>query len=347
MTDDKGAARTARGGRRVFLDVRWSAALLFTSLILSVRHSAAQESVPLSATCFDLNRTVVSQVQNGRLGEAEITMSAALKKDPEPLCEGVLLTNLAALVAIQGRHAEAERLAERSLRILEKYLMPEDPVLLKTLQILAAARFQQGKTAKAREAFQRMQMLQIRRPQDAALVHGVAAALLEAEGRRSEAESEYLAALRAWADSGRGDTVDAGTILSGLASFYVYGNRLDDARRALNRALAIFERAKDTVPMDRIKLLSIQAGLNCRLGEWRKAEEYLREAVAIADSEPLIAPSDNVVLLASYARVLRKNHNGREAHSIEVRLAALRRDNAAGTVVDVTELLPKPKPSKR
>ena len=347
MTDDKGAARTARGGRRVFLDVRWSAALLFTSLILSVRHSAAQESLPLSTTCFDLNRNVVSQVENGRLGEAEITMSAALKKDPEPLCEGVLLTNLAALVAIQGRHAEAEGLAERSLRILEKYFMPEDPILLKSLQILTAARFQQGKTAKAREAFQRMKMVQIQRPQDAALVHGVAAALLEAEGRRSEAESEYLAALRAWADSGREDTVDAGTILSGLASFYVYGNRLDDARRVLNRALAIFERAKDTVPMDRIKLLGIQAGLNARLGEWRKAEEYLREAVAIADSEPRIALSDNVVLLASYARVLRKNRNGREAHSIEVRLAALRRRNAAEAVVDVTELLPKPKPSKR
>ncbi len=97
--------------------------------------------------------------------------------------------------------------------------MPEDPVLLRSLQILATARFQQGKTAKAREAFQRMQMVQTRRPQDAALVHGVAAALLEAEGRRSEAESEYLAALRAWIDSGRGDTVDAGTILCGLASF--------------------------------------------------------------------------------------------------------------------------------
>jgi hypothetical protein len=115
----------------------------------------------------------------------------------------------------------------------------------------------------------------------------------------------------------------------------------------LNRALAIFERAKDTVPVDRIKLLSIQAGLNCRLGEWRKAEEYLREAVSIADSEPLIAQSDNLVLLASYARVLRKNRNGREAHSIEVRLADLRRRNAAEAVVDVTELLPKPKPSKR
>jgi tetratricopeptide (TPR) repeat protein len=191
-----------------------------------------------------------------------------------------------------------------------------------------------------------MQMLQIRRPQDAALVHGVAAALL-AEERRPEAESEYLAALRAWADSGREDTVDAGMILCGLASFYVYGNRLDDARRVLNRALAIFERAKDTVPMDRIKLLSIQAGLNCRLGEWRKAEEYWREAVSIADSEPLMALSDNVVLLASYAQVLRKNRNGREAHSIEVRLAALRRRNAAEAVVDVTELLPKPKPSKR
>jgi hypothetical protein len=125
--------------------------------------------------------------------------------------------------------ADAERLAERSVMILEKAYDSNDVVLLRPLQILAAARFEQGKTAKARDAFKRIQSIRIHRPEDSALVHGTAAVLLEAEGRRPESEAEYLAALHAWEEAGRGETADAGAILTALGSLYTQEQRLAEA----------------------------------------------------------------------------------------------------------------------
>jgi hypothetical protein len=61
--------------------------------------------------------------------------------------------------SVSGRLADAERLAERSVLILEKTYTTNDVMLL--LQILAASRFEQGKTARAREAFKRMQAIRI------------------------------------------------------------------------------------------------------------------------------------------------------------------------------------------
>jgi hypothetical protein len=80
--------------------------------------------------------------------------------------------------------------------------------------------------------------------------------------------------------------------------------------------------------------------------EWPKAEQDLHEAVSLADLELRMAPAARAILLAEYARVLRKNHHGREARSIEERLRSLKRDSTIDAVVDVTELLAKPKPAK-
>ena len=54
---------------------------------------------------------------------------------------------------------------------------------MRPLQILAATSFEQGETGKAREAFKRKQSIRIQRPEDRALLHGMAAVLSEAEGR--------------------------------------------------------------------------------------------------------------------------------------------------------------------
>ncbi len=71
-----------------------------------------------------------------------------------------------------------------------------------------------------------MQSIQIRRPEDSALVHDTAAVLLEAEGKRAEAEAEYLAALRAEEEAGRGETADVGALLNDLGSLYIHEQRL-------------------------------------------------------------------------------------------------------------------------
>jgi len=165
---------------------------------------------------------------------------------------------------------------------------------------------------------------------------------LQVEGRLAEAEAEFIAAFQSWADAGRGDTADAGVILNSLASVYIERNMLDDARTAMDRALAIFSQAKDAVPMDRIKLLHVRGVLHARKGEWQEAELDLRDAISLADRESIDSATLRL-LLTSYAVILRKNHRGREARSIEARIAALGRDHAMEDVVDVTNLVPKPK----
>jgi hypothetical protein len=94
--------------------------------------------------------------------------------------------------------------------VLEKVYAPDDPVLLQPLQVLTVIRFEQGKTARAREAVKKMQSIRVERPQDRALVHGIVASLLYTEHQRPQAEAEYLACLRAWEEAGRGNTADAG-----------------------------------------------------------------------------------------------------------------------------------------
>src|SRR5260370_24915799 len=183
----------------------WMTALL---AVLIEGHLLAQgvgTLVPVSAACVELNQTVMAQASNGKLPEGERAVSEFLVSGADPAsesCAGLVLNNMAAFLSVSGRVADAERLAERSVLILEKAYSPDDGVLLRPLQVLAATRFEQGKTATARETLKKMQAIRVERPEDHALVHGIAAALLEREGGRPEAEAEYLAAYRSWDAAG-------------------------------------------------------------------------------------------------------------------------------------------------
>jgi tetratricopeptide (TPR) repeat protein len=254
---------------------------------------------------------------------------------------------MAAFMFVAGRIADAERLAERSVQILEKASSPNDELLMSPLQVLAATRFEQGKTARAREAFKRMQAIPIQRPEDSAKVHWTAGALLEAEGRRPEAEAEYLAAFHSWVEAGHGETADAGALLNSLGALYIEEQRLAEAQQTLDRAFAIFSRAQDAIPMDRINLLNVRGALHARQGDWREAEQDLRDALSMADREPRFDLVALRSLLTNYALVLRKNHHGREARSIEARAVAIQTTRTTAGIVDITDLLRKAKPAKK
>ena len=337
-------------GRRNRMRVNRITTLLAASMM---GHGLAQgvgKDLSVSTACVELNRTVMTQVANGQFAVAEAALSAVVASGADRAqdsCAGLVLNNMAALMSVSGRIAEAERLAERSLKILEKIYPPIDPVLLHPLQILATTRFEQGKTAGARGAFKRMQAIRTERPEDRAVVHGIAAALLEAEGRRPEAEAEYLAAFHAWEEAGRDDTAEAAAILNSLGSLYIADRRLDEAQRSLDRALNILSRAKDAVPMDRIKVLNVRGALHARQGKWRESEQDLSDALSMADREPRVDPVGLRSLLTSYAYILRKNHHPQEARSIAARAAGLQINPAMSAVIDVTDLRAKPKPAKK
>jgi tetratricopeptide (TPR) repeat protein len=324
-----------------------STPLLYTLMALSVSNTSAQHvSVPSTAECVELNQRVLIQVASGQFAAAEAALAAALAVGAyreQESCTGFVLNNMASIMAFSGRTADAEALADRSLKILEKIYPPDDWVLLRPLQILASTRFEQGKMTRAREAFKRMQTIRNQRPEDSALVHGMAGAFFQADGSRGEAEAEYLVALHALAEAGRGETADAGGILNSLGSLYIEEHRLDEARRVLDRALTIFNHATDAVPMDSIKLLALRGVLHARQGEWQEAEHDFSNALSMADRESKLDSAATRSILVSYGVVLRKNHKRREAGSIEARAAALGRNHTKDDVVDVTDLFDKPK----
>jgi tetratricopeptide (TPR) repeat protein len=319
-------------------------ALFFVSSVSAIARNEAKDA-PLAA-CLTLNQTFATQLANGQFSEGEAALSAALRADhADDSCPALTLNNMAGLLSALGRVAEAERLAERSVAMLEK--SPNDAVLLRSLQILATIRFEQGKMARARAAFRRMQSIPISGPGDSALVHGTAAAFLQAENRLPEAEAEYIAALRAWGEAGRGDRADAAAILEALASLYIKEQRLDEAGRTLDRSLAIFSRAKDTAPMDRIKMFNLRAAVHARLGHWQQCEQYLGEALSIIDRQRSADPAVVRTVLGNYSYALRRNHHRREAESIEARAATLPANRTPAALVDVTDLLVEAKAVKK
>jgi tetratricopeptide (TPR) repeat protein len=322
------------------------------SVALTVCHVSGQGSSPnehISARCAELNQIVVAQIASGQLNNAQALLSVAaagLVVSSEHTCEGLILTNMAAVMSITGRFDEAEQFAQRSIRILSKDYPSNDPALLRPLQILAGAQLEQGRLGNARATLNRMRSIQTERPEDRQLVHGMAAAQLHAEGKLTEAEPEYLAALGALEQAGQGSAADAGAVLTGLGSLYIEERRLDEARQALDRGLGIFVRAKDSVPMDRIKLLNLRAVLHVRQGEWLDAERDLSAAVSMAERESQEDSGAFASLLTNYARVLRRNHHRREAHMIERRATVLNRKRAKDAVVDVSELFVRSQSTK-
>jgi tetratricopeptide (TPR) repeat protein len=325
--------------------------LCAVNLVIEGAISAQTPQRNSSAVCESSNHFAVGHAREGRSQEAESLLLQELSelegKQSGAECVGLVLNNLAAIMLSSGRLAKAEVFAERSIMSLEKSYSPKDPVLLRPLQILSAARFEQGKIGKAREAFQNMREIPSARLEDKALVHGIGAALLQAEGRLKEAESEYLVTISTWEGAGHGNTAAAGTVISQLGSLYIEEHRFEEAHRLLNRAWALFTSAEDTVAMDRIKLLNNRAALHAKQGQWREAGEDLGLCISMVDREAHVDPVAVATLLANYAAALRKNHRKREARAIEVRAAALRGHPATDALVDVTELLAESKTHKK
>lgn len=275
--------------------------------------------------CVQLNRLVIEQVSNGQTRDPKGVLSNALaniKGQENDACTGLVLNNLAAIMLNTGKLIEAEGFAERAVKEFERSYSRNDPVLLRPLQIVCASQFGQGKTGRARETFQRMRSIPLERVEDQALVHGLAASMLVAEGKNREAEAEYVAALGAFKQADRANTADAGAIFEALGMLYIRQQRFDEARHVLNRSLAIFTGSRETLPGDLVTVLNLRAVLHSRLGDWSNAETDLAQGLAILDREPQVDPVAIRSLLTNYAVVLRKMHQRRKARSIEAREAA-------------------------
>ena len=110
-------------------------------------HDARPTAMP-GAVCIELNRQIVEKVESGQLASAEAALSEALNRKGialEQSCYQMTLHNMANVIALSGRLAEAEALGEQSLRILDN-LYPSDSFLrFRPLQLLWSVQSQQGK----------------------------------------------------------------------------------------------------------------------------------------------------------------------------------------------------------
>jgi tetratricopeptide (TPR) repeat protein len=301
--------------------------------------------------CTGSIRHAMAHVALGRLAEAEENLSFALSKvdgragDP---CAGLILHNLATIASMSGRSRDAEQLAARSVAALERVYGADDPALWRPLLVLAGARLEQGKTPAARADLKRLMEIRPEQPQDRALIHGTVASLLQRLGERREAEVEYRAALQAWNDSGRGETVDVASVLTSLATLLIEDRRLEEARRAVERAAGILSHSKDALPMDRSKLLMVRGALHAGRREWPDAEIDLRDALAIADAQSAVDARYVLTLLATFTEALNRNHHRNAARKVEARAAALRAGNPSlDGVVDVSDLHSRSKSGRR
>jgi eukaryotic-like serine/threonine-protein kinase len=316
--------------------------IILLSVALSVKDGHSQDGSAGAVNgdpCITTNRMAVALVAAGRYADAEKTLLNAAAGDADlnaQACSGLMFSDMAVLMSISGRNSQAERFAGRAVAILSNAYGPSDHTLLKPLLTLASAHIEQSRAAPARQALQKTMGVKLDGSRDDALVHAITASLLRLEGRLIEATAEGLAALRDWERAGRGDSVDAASTLNLLGVLYIQTRRFPEARKALDRALAIFDSTKETSPMDRIKVLYVSGTLHVRRGELSEAERDFSVAIAIADRESTIDPIHLRPILVSYAQVLRKNHRPAEARAVEARAAELRAGHAA--VVSLSEL---------
>ena len=314
---------------------------------VAIWHATAQDSGPqtkLSPACIEFNQKIVGNVKSGQLADAESAFSGAeihKESGSEQACIWLTMHNRGYILALSGRREEAEVLSQQALRILDKLYSPDDPIRFGSLHLLWSVQYQQGKLGQARQTFQNMRTLRLDRSRDRAIFYGAAADQLQTEGRYKEAEPEFLRALAAWKEEGRGESAEAAALLTSLGTLQVAQGRYLDAGKTLNRAFVIVNSAKDAIPMDLVNLYGARATLHARQKRWQAAEEDLKSAISLADRDTRLDPAELKRLLVNYVYVLRKTHRKKEARSVEARAAAIHAPALRNAIVDVTELVRK------
>ena len=229
------------------LRVAAAISVLTVSSVCHAEPQALDRTSGVSTDCAMWIQKAIADVEAGLPAEADAELATALMKADNggaAACRGLILHNQAAIASISGRFAQGERLALSAIAVLEKIYSPSDLALLRPLLILASTRMEQGNKAGARIAYSRIKGIRSERPNERAMIHAMSGSLLQSIGERGQAEAEYLAALDTWTEIGRGETADAGAVLTALGTLYIQERRFEEAGRFVDRASAIFSEAE-------------------------------------------------------------------------------------------------------
>ena len=292
-------------------------------------HDAGTDTV-----CREFEQTVLAQRARGRAVDAIIEDAVERRGRA---CGEIIFVALAAAASESGRLRDVERYAERSIELLEIDHSPNHPILLRPLALVFGASFGLNNLAKARRTFDRLRRIHADNPADSALIHTMAAKLLDREGNMPGVELELRAALAGQEAAGRCNTADGAWAFHQLGRLYLTQGRYEEARTVVSRALASIAAAPDAAPQDHVEMIHTEAILDLLQGRWKESERKFARALAMADAEATLDPAVMRRLVVNYAANLRKLGRGRDARTIEKRLTALPPDPAQG-VVDITQL---------
>jgi tetratricopeptide (TPR) repeat protein len=272
----------------------------------------------------------------GRSSESEHELARIIAQLPERdgLCLGIASGDMAALLQRRGDIAGAGKYAHQAVAALETAGPDYQMALARPLQVLAETYLGEQRFAKAKEVLARLETLPAPSRRDRAAQAGMRASIDVYEGRWDDAEGRFGAAIKLWEEIGEGDNISIVPELGNLALLYLNRQRFADAAPLLERARRILDASKEATSEQRLTVMTNLGVLYANKRDWRAAGEFLRRALEIADAAAAVDVTARRRLYGTYALVLRRSGQKREAKQFQAKAEALLPSDPSSMTVD-------------
>jgi tetratricopeptide (TPR) repeat protein len=287
--------------------------------------------------CLAAIQTALAHSSGGRSSESERELVGIITEasGKNGLCLGIASADLAVLLQRRGDVKGAERYALESVAALEMGGPEYEMALTRPLQVLAEAYLAEQRFAKAKEVMTRLEHLPESSRRDRAVRAGSRALIEANEGRWQDAEQHYRAAISEWEEAGEGDAMSIVPELTNLALLYLNQRRFAEATPLLERTRNIADRTKEVSDEQRLTVVTNLGVLYAKQGHWPAAAELLRGALEIAEAGMGIGADAKRKLYETYALVLRRTGQKREAKALQARADALLPPDTSSMTVEV------------
>jgi tetratricopeptide (TPR) repeat protein len=245
----------------------------------------------------------------------------------------------------ESRHAEAARLIERAIGLLERNSVEHPSDLRSAWEVLGSACYYQQLYRKSEQAYKRALALAVA-DADASTI--TVARILSSLGSVYQAEDRYAdaeaALLRARQTLGQATAADAAVrvnVLVNLGALYRARGRNADAEPLYREALELLNAAGNRHGTLTVKVLNNLAILCMEEKRYNDAADAFAETLSLIDAS-MLPRSDAKALFENYDHCLRMAGRGSEARRLHARAQSILNkkpaEQTAGMVVDVAQL---------
>ncbi len=264
----------------------FKAGLSYARLDLNAAVNATEKAIDLDPAWWrSHNRRGQLALDLAQWTIAERSFEQADKLVHEEEDRATVLSNLASLLQLTNRLADAEPMRRRVLQVFEKSLDPDHPIVATSLNNLAELLRDTGRFAEAEPMYWRALNIDEKcfgpgHPNVARDLNNLAG-LLQATGRLGEAEPMFRRALDIDEKTFGPDHPEVAAKLNNLAGLLYDTNRLAEAEPMFRRALVIDEKTFGPDHPDVARDLNNLAGLFRATSRIAEAEPMLQRALDI------------------------------------------------------------------